>query len=364
MAFIERRSAEHNSLLYPKYVDAHCATPFTVLTPGNIIRFPVATKISAADYAKYDFFIRAGKIVGGIMDGLPIDRKCPAKVKVIPGEFKSDKALSRDAENAQTLGGCTKSWNDIRWQGKIYSKARVRTGPRRNSVTRNKRKSAKPADESPAQVITDVEIDSLARLANGFDKLALSKLIQALKPTVDAIARRYAKANEQLFEGLVHEGKYSGSSEIVYALGKFDPAQRVPFRMFAQRSIRWAMTAYLRRLNAENKKYISLETEVYDDGTTAKDLLKDGNAYGEDAIAEREALEKKSELLAALNSLDDRERHIIERRIGLNGADATFTELAIDLGISAERCRQIACRAEAKMRAKFQEQISNSGATE
>jgi DNA-directed RNA polymerase sigma subunit (sigma70/sigma32) len=60
---------------------------------------------------------------------------------------------------------------------------------------------------------------------------------------------------------------------------------------------------------------------------------------GEDDFDYEDASEKLNRKLAVLN---DRERHVIESRHGLNGKSARFLrEIAVDLKVSAERVRQI-----------------------
>jgi RNA polymerase primary sigma factor len=84
-------------------------------------------------------------------------------------------------------------------------------------------------------------------------------------------------------------------------------------------------------------------------GSTVGDLLPDPNA--EDAyerVPQRIVAEALPMLLEALN---DRERRILLARFGLAGPEKTLREVADELGVSAERVRQLEQRALEKLRA-------------
>lgn len=83
-------------------------------------------------------------------------------------------------------------------------------------------------------------------------------------------------------------------------------------------------------------------------------LLPDPNGTPEELLAEAETTVRQQEgLQAALERLDPRSRLIITRRWLIEPA-ATLQELAAELGISAERVRQIEAAAFKKMRAWLQ----------
>jgi RNA polymerase sigma factor (sigma-70 family) len=84
-------------------------------------------------------------------------------------------------------------------------------------------------------------------------------------------------------------------------------------------------------------------------GATLGNLLPDPHA--EDAY-ERVPNRLVVEALPALmDALDDRERRIILARYGLGGPERTLRDLAGELGVSAERVRQLEARALDKLRA-------------
>jgi DNA-directed RNA polymerase sigma subunit (sigma70/sigma32) len=85
-----------------------------------------------------------------------------------------------------------------------------------------------------------------------------------------------------------------------------------------------------------------------DDGLCLGDLLSDPRAEDEfERVPRRAAAEG---LPALLDLLSDRERLVVTRRFGLDGKARTLCELAPDLGVSAERVRQIEERALERLR--------------
>lgn len=52
-----------------------------------------------------------------------------------------------------------------------------------------------------------------------------------------------------------------------------------------------------------------------------------------------------------LRFLDPRSRLVVERRYGIRGSQATLDQIAVDLGITRERVRQIECKALDRIRA-------------
>ena len=96
---------------------------------------------------------------------------------------------------------------------------------------------------------------------------------------------------------------------------------------------------------------LSIEAPLSDDSDmTRGDLLGDENA-GMAAHREVEKQELAKRLAEALESLDPRERKILQMRFGLErGEERTLTEVAAMMGVSRERIRQIEQAALAKLR--------------
>jgi RNA polymerase sigma factor (sigma-70 family) len=84
-------------------------------------------------------------------------------------------------------------------------------------------------------------------------------------------------------------------------------------------------------------------------GATLGDLLADPHAEeAYERVPQRIVIETLPALLEALN---DRERRIMCARFGLGSPERTLREVAAELGVSAERVRQLEARALEKLRA-------------
>jgi RNA polymerase primary sigma factor len=89
---------------------------------------------------------------------------------------------------------------------------------------------------------------------------------------------------------------------------------------------------------------VSLETPVGDGDSLYGDMLEDENSeQPHDALAD---VLRGVELQEALASLNDRMRHVLELRFGLNGqVPKTLEEVGTELGVTRERVRQLESRA-------------------
>jgi RNA polymerase primary sigma factor len=89
---------------------------------------------------------------------------------------------------------------------------------------------------------------------------------------------------------------------------------------------------------------VSLETPVGDGDSIYGDMLEDENSEQPDAVLAE--LLRGVELQAALTSLNERMRHVLELRFGLNGQiPKTLEEVGTELGVTRERVRQLEARA-------------------
>lgn len=95
---------------------------------------------------------------------------------------------------------------------------------------------------------------------------------------------------------------------------------------------------------------VSLNLPNYDDGYDEMgDALADDAAVDPgsavEAVLDREAIE------AAIGSLSEQERHVVERMYGLDGGhERTVTQTAAELGLTLDRVRQAERRAHVKLR--------------
>ncbi|HET9069132.1 MAG TPA: RNA polymerase sigma factor RpoH [Amaricoccus sp.] len=108
----------------------------------------------------------------------------------------------------------------------------------------------------------------------------------------------------------------------------------------------------------------SLNAQVRSDGDSTaewQDWLEDEDADQATALAERDELENRRELLiAAMGTLNERERHILtERR--LKDEPVTLEGLSQEYGVSRERIRQIEVRAFEKLQRKMRDLAAERG---
>jgi RNA polymerase sigma-32 factor len=108
----------------------------------------------------------------------------------------------------------------------------------------------------------------------------------------------------------------------------------------------------------------SLNAQIKGDGEGAaewQDWLEDEDADQALAYAERDELDSRRELLlAAMGSLNERERHILSER-KLKDEPVTLEELSKEYDVSRERIRQIEVRAFEKLQKKMRELAAERG---
>lgn len=253
------------------------------------------------------------------------------------------------------------------------------------------------ADGAEAAAAADTEATDLVRRAQAGDTRGREELIGNLLPLVSAVARRFRTEGLDQTD-LIQEGIVG----LLRALERYDPERGVPFAAYAtwwiRQSLQDARSDFIRpfrlppkalrqlsQLKSEHQRIYQSEhrsaglAELADrtnvdldqaralsvadarvrsleepiEGSEAElgalgDLLEDplaADAYEQvvDTIA-------GEQLRALLSRLTDREREVVRARFGFDREPQRLVDLAEQLGLSAERVRQIEERALAKLR--------------
>jgi RNA polymerase primary sigma factor len=229
---------------------------------------------------------------------------------------------------------------------------------------------------------------ALAYAAQRGDEKAREELIERFTPLIAKTARIYRGSQVVSRQELMQEGVVG----LLCALGRFDPSRGTPFWAYASWWVRQAMQGLvselaqplvlsdralrqlaairdaqrrysqangcqpsnaelalaagiprdqIERLLAATRRPRGLEEPVgsESDGATLRDLIADDKAQDAfDGVPRRLAAEQVPRLL---ENLDERQCKVIRARFGLDGRECTLRDLADELGVSAERVRQI-----------------------
>ena len=124
---------------------------------------------------------------------------------------------------------------------------------------------------------------------------------------------------------------------------------------FTGKSKKWVNNALTAR-----KTVVSYDVPIgADDDGSLSDLLADEAETGADDVFAEGAL--KGHVRDLLDALPERERHLVQRRYGLDGGDgATLEEIGRELGVTRERARQIQATALRRLRARALEEQLDS----
>jgi RNA polymerase sigma factor (sigma-70 family) len=242
------------------------------------------------------------------------------------------------------------------------------------------------------------ERDLVARAQQG-DPEARAQLVEAFLPLIARVARTYRSSQAVQRSELLQEGVVG----LLRALERYEPDREVPFWGYASWWVRQAMQQliaeltrptvlsdralrHLARLKDAHREAVrdrgrepgrdelaertGLTLDQVDDLLAVEraprsldEPLPGGEGaigtFGEliaDPVAEEEYEEVLSaissdELLALLSGLSDREREILRARYGLDGDERSLRQIASELGVSAERVRQLERRALGKLAA-------------
>lgn len=259
------------------------------------------------------------------------------------------------------------------------------------------------------------ETELFNRWHNERDELAKDELIQSNLRYVVAIALKYRRYGLPLSDLLAE-----GSIGIMHALSKFEPEREFRFVTYSAYWIRacilthiirsWSMVGggsgalrskmffKLRREKVRitnlvgegeiadqmladrfnlpkeqvvammlrlEKRDVSLDVPVYENGlATLVDTLPSTEASQEDLYSDSQGQHRtESVVQVALESLDRRERFIVEHRLMVDAEqEKSLAELGRILGVSRERARQLEVRAKRKLKVRIGELMASATA--
>ena len=185
------------------------------------------------------------------------------------------------------------------------------------------------SDTLPPPLSRDEEAELIARLDQG-DEAVKSQLIERNLRLVVYIARRFENT------GIYIEDLISiGTIGLIKAVGTYQPEKAIKLATYASRCIENEILMYLRK-TANQKTELSFDEPLNTDWDGNELLLSDILGTDEDLVVQPLEADVDRQLLRqAMERLDNRERHIITLRFGLDGRrECTQKEVADLLGIS------------------------------
>lgn len=185
------------------------------------------------------------------------------------------------------------------------------------------------SDTLPPPLSREEEAEVLARLDAG-DEDSRQILIERNLRLVVYIARRFENTGINI-EDLISIGTIG----LIKAVGTYQPAKAIKLATYASRCIENEILMYLRK-TANQKTELSFDEPLNTDWDGNELLLSDVLGTDEDTVVQPLEADVDRQLLRqAMERLDQRERHIITLRFGLDGRrECTQKEVADQLGIS------------------------------
>ena len=204
------------------------------------------------------------------------------------------------------------------------------------------------SDTLPPPLKREEEAELIALLAQG-DEKARATLIERNLRLVAYIARRFENTGINI-EDLISIGTIG----LIKAVGTYQPEKAIKLATYASRCIENEILMYLRK-TANQKTELSFDEPLNTDWDGNELLLSDILGTDEDLVVQPLEADVDRQLLRqAMERLDDRERHIITLRFGLDGRrECTQKEVADQLGIS----QSYISRLEKRIIARLKEEI-------
>lgn len=197
------------------------------------------------------------------------------------------------------------------------------------------------------------EEKKMVLLAQEGNEDARNTLIRSNLRFVFQVASKY-KGRGADMEDLVSEGNMG----LIKAIEKFEPKKNTKLITYAVWWIKYYITEFISNRNAidtwekdEDTINFSFKENALssdeDDYVTYKDVMCSSKEYDDDEERRYNCVEMAKILL---NTLDNRERKIVEEYYGIGGNDLNLDEISQECGISIERVRQIKEKALKKLR--------------
>lgn len=203
------------------------------------------------------------------------------------------------------------------------------------------------SDVLPKPLEKEEELAALIALEHG-DKDARNTLIEHNLRLVVYIAKRY-ESNPIFMEDLIS----IGSIGLIKAVNTFKRDKGIKLVTYASRCIENEILMFLRK-KSRRKMEVSFDEPLNIDYDGNELLLSDILGTDDDIVTkEFERRENKRELLAAMATLKDRERLILQMRYGIEHEELTQKDIAQRLGISQSYISRLEKRIIAKLKVQI-----------
>lgn len=213
------------------------------------------------------------------------------------------------------------------------------------------------AEILPAPYTLEEEKEILEKLGGNQDREARSHLIEHNLRLVVYIAKKFDNT------GIGVEDLISiGTIGLIKAINTFNPLKNIKLATYASRCIENEILMYLRR-NNKVRYEVSIDEPLNVDWDGNELLLSDILGTDENLISKDLEDEVDKRLLRmALEKLNERERHIIELRFGINttdGKERTQKEVADLMGISQSYISRLEKRIIKKLRKELDASLNS-----